>query len=338
MTHGIFNNRSKVLTFGLGFVICFAMMLLFYFFAPDGLVGASGNGKRSASCDLKIERLPGYKFISPIVAVSSTTESTRLQPLKHQLEAFIDSLKTAGAASEVSVIIQGLDKNKEIGINRDAQFHPASLMKVALLLSCLRNVQTDAKLLTTVYEFEEPAPGIIQPQFYQYQTLVAGKKYSLHDLLFYMMAYSDNRATWMICNILDEKTITKIYEELNLPRPVRDETKFTMNTQNISTLFRAVYNSTFLSPEFSEYAADLMAHSAFDKGLSAGLPEGSKLWSKFGEWRHLGFENELHEAGVIQIDNRPYLVVIMTKGKETAGLAAIIEKIAKKIHAKTPKA
>ncbi|HNM27553.1 MAG TPA: hypothetical protein PKL15_19045, partial [Saprospiraceae bacterium] len=56
------------------------------------------------------------------------------------------------------------------------------------------------------------------------------------------------------------------------------------------------------------------------------------LWHKFGEWRQVGYDYELHESGVFYIGDQPYLLTIMTKGKDTDKLAESIRILSGKVY------
>jgi beta-lactamase class A len=73
--------------------------------------------------------------------------------------------------------------------------------------------------------------------------------------------------------------------------------------------------------------------STFNRGFLRGLPTATKTAHKFGEY--IDTANgivELHESGVIYIKNKPYVVTIMTRGKNLDELSVVIGKVSKLIY------
>ena len=91
------------------------------------------------------------------------------------------------------------------------------------------------------------------------------------------------------------------------------------------TLFmRCLYNATYLTIPNSEYATELLSTCDFTNGFSKGFPLKTKMAHKFGEAR-FGDEHELHESGIIYINNKAFVITIMTRGKNFDKLPEIIQ-------------
>lgn len=279
-----------------------------------------------------ILRLNGYKKIKPILSVDRQKESTKMQPLKRVLEQQLDSLKKIGFLTEASIYLRDLDKGRWISINPQERYHPASLMKVPLLLAWLRMAEATPGLLTQEFVYERPAGVEINPQYYPAPTIQPGKKYTVHELLYYMIAYSDNHATWLLASRLNPNALDKIFADFGLPAPERDDLKFTMDTQTFALFFKSIYNSAYLSAEYSEYAANMLSNCSFNEGMVKGLPAGADIWHKFGEWRHENQDHELHESAVVVLNGRSYLLTVMTRGKDTDRLAQVIQGVARQVN------
>jgi len=279
-----------------------------------------------------ISRIKGYENVTPLLSIDRVKESTRLKPLKEEVTRIIDSLKQAGFLEEASVYFKELDRGAWISVNANAQYHPASLMKVCLLIGYLKIAQSDPALLRQKWVFNKPDSVQINPQYYQAPSIQPGKAYTLHDLLYHMVAYSDNNATWLLASHFDNRLLKKIFADLGLPEPVDNESAFTMTALDYSIFYKVIYNSGYLSAEFSEYAAELLSHSTFQEGFGQAFPKGTKMYRKFGEWRLSGQDYELHESGVFFIKNTPFLLTVMTRGKDTPRMAGAIRAISKKVY------
>lgn len=185
-----------------------------------------------------IKRVQGYKYVKPVLGVEPANESTRFSPIKTHLISLIDSLKKAGIADEVSVYLREFERGNWIAINPEAKYHPASLMKVALMLCYLRKAEADPRMLEQKLLFEKPAKDEINAQFYPTSSIESRKSYSIHDLLYYMIANSDNEATWLLASHFDYAELLKLFQDFGLPKPELDETKFTISPKEYSYFFQ----------------------------------------------------------------------------------------------------
>ena len=290
------------------------------------------NAKTHPTCNYVINRVKGFEYTQPLLSAEPLCESTAFATFKPNLLAAVDSLKRAGAITNASIYLREFKYGEWLVINPEIHFHPASLMKVALLLTYLRQAEAIQGLLTQRLRFTPPPDQLINPQFYSFPTIEAGKEYTVHELLYFMIANSDNNATWLLASRLDMSHIKKMFFDLGLPEPAQDDLKFTMTAEEISVFFKALFNASYLSPEYSDYAARLLSNCAFQNGFVQGLPADTKMWHKFGEWRSEGQDSELHESGVIYIGETPYLLTVMTRGTDTDKLAGSIRVLARAVY------
>lgn len=296
---------------------------------------ASGFGespiKSGTPCDYTLSRVKGYEFVRPLLSAEPDCISAELTHVQARVSGVIDSLTTTGAIQEASVYVHEFEHGQRFSINKTGRYHPASLMKVALLLSCLRVAEATPGLLTTKLRYDPP-PAEVSTQYYNYPSIQVGKEYTVHDLLYFMVANSDNHATRMLAARIKPDQTPKLFFDLGLPKPVEDKEQFTMTAEEVSVFFKAIFNGSYLSPEYSDYAARLLSHCAFEEGFAQGFPKGTRMWHKFGEWRHAGYDYELHESGIVYIQEMPFLVTVMTKGRDTDRQAQSIAVITRALH------
>ena len=89
-----------------------------------------------------------------------------------------------------------------------------------------------------------------------------------------------------------------------------------------------LFNSSDLAPKESEYAISLLTRSHFKEGLVKELPDTVLIAHKFGEAGDSRI-HELHETGMIYVNNRPYLITVMTQGYDWNRLAGVISHTSK---------
>jgi len=104
-----------------------------------------------------------------------------------------------------------------------------------------------------------------------------------------------------------------------------------MTPKEYSLFFRILRNGTYLTDELSEKALQILSQSDYNEGLEAGVPQGTAVSHKFGEHLLLGANGqqteEFHDCGIIYSSQTPYLLCIMTKGKNYSDLEETIKKL-----------
>lgn len=221
-----------------------------------------------------------------------------------------------------------------MGVNEDAGYAPASLLKVPIMISYFRHAQDDSSVLTREYRYEftdEQNDLVTKP------LLVSGRTYSALDLIRGMIIQSDNDAKSILEKHADQPTLKTTYGALGINDPyLEDRDTYKLTVKQYGLFFRVLYNGTYLSREMSNNALAMLAESEFNLGLRAGIPEGVEIAHKYGV---NGFTREdgthgvdLSDCGVVYEPTSPYLVCIMTHGDNAYVLADVIKDIAEVLH------
>jgi beta-lactamase class A len=322
-----FSKKISLLSFLSLLLICSATLsALFYLFL----------NQRQSSQNIKyhINRAEGYKRISPLLYAEPSVESKCFLPMKKAIHVVIDSLIKTGDLSASSVYIKECQEGQWCSVYPEKTFHPASLMKVLLLLTHLKNAEPTPDYLTRKIKFDLPDTVKINTQYYSTSSsLQRGQSYTMHELLYFMAAESDNYATRILWDLADGGKINQLSETLGFPPLKGKEEDFLLRADTYSKLFKVIYNASYLNPAYSEYAADILSNCTFKGGLSSGFPTSISKWHKYGEWQSQGFEPELHDSGIVNIDGQSFLITIMTRGKKIDKLSACIKRIAQVSYA-----
>jgi beta-lactamase class A len=322
---------SYTFTLALVLVSCFLTYLIDEYFhsrITDVTNSTIDNINSNADhSDFTIGSIKGYKFIKPIVTVESNQESESYTSLKNVITSYIDKLKGEQKLYSASVYLTHFEDGSWMSVNPNESYHPASMMKVANLLTFLRMDELYPHFLDKHLVYNKSLMPVPEQTFNSKQ-IEDGKSYSIRELLKYMILYSDNNATNLLMKHGDDKTFFKLFRDLKVPLPETEKKYFLMTAQEYSTLFKVLYNSSYLSFENSEYAIHLLTQSDFKLGMVKELPAGLVVAHKFGEMK-MGDLMQLHETGLIYFGNTPYLLTIMTKGKDIPYLANVISTISK---------
>ena len=100
-------------------------------------------------------------------------------------------------------------------------------------------------------------------------------------------------------------------------------------------LFRS-YNATYLSQEYSEKALKLLTEPDIP-GIRAGVPTTITVAQKFGERSVYDTNNnltdrELHDCGIVYKPGSPYLLCVMSRGKDFDTMAKNISDLSALVY------
>jgi len=242
----------------------------------------------------------------------------------------IGQKKIEGQINSASVYMKKLKNGEWFAVNSGESFYTASLMKVAVLITILKMSESNQGYLDTLYPFRYADPRIPKQTFGE-KTIVPGHDYKIRDLLYYMIVYSDNYASNILNNLMDQNVYTKLFSDIGIQGYDPTDQFRKLSASEVGRLFSLLYNSSYLSSENSEYALSLLSQSSFKDGLVKELPHDVVVAHKFAEAGGLE-ENELHDAGIVYTGKTPYLLIVMTRGKKLSDLSKSIGDISKEVY------
>jgi beta-lactamase class A len=279
-----------------------------------------------------------YSFVNKRFACfeKHVVDKKDYRDLRGRLIEYIQKEKQAGRAEVVSIFFRDLESGPTMGINERVDFAPASLLKLPIILTIMQLAEEDeVNLFEKKYSYRENtlSDNDIKKAGYE---ILPGTAYSLEELIARSLGNSDNYANRLILEYINSVDggrglLSKTYRDLGILE-VEDTVSSAVNTKGYSTIFRMLYNSSFLTPESSEKLLDIMALSGAIGGLRNGVPAEIKLSHKYGE-RVIGSNNnQLHDCGIIYYPGNPYLLCVMTRGENLEELQEIITEISHQVY------
>lgn len=263
----------------------------------------------------------------------------RIQPdfdaLQIELEKKIANWQQTSSTAHVSVYFRDLTNGPTFGINQSELFAPASLLKVPILMATLFFADQDPELLDRKVSFDGNMEGI-ENVSNPSETILPGVFYSHRQLLEKMIVYSDNVSTQLLKSSLRKvspRYLERTFETLGIV-PIMLDGEERISIKNYASIFRTLFNSSYISTESSQLALDLLTRSTFHQGLVAGLPQGTKVAHKYGIFASEdGKESQLHDCGIVYHVRSPYILCIMTRSPSLDTNAKIIQEIARTVDA-----
>lgn len=278
----------------------------------------------------------GHAYTNPLLACTDIPAAITIgerKELESKVHAYIDENVSKGTITEASVYYRDLNNGPWFGIHEDSLFDPASLFKVPLAMSFLWLENEGSDVLNEQIQFKSPQ-GITVGFFPPEVTLEEGKIYTVWDLIENMIVYSDNEASVILSQYLGTDERNKLYEDLGLS-VLNSKQEFTVDVRTYASFFRLLYNATYIGLQNSEWMLEALSKSPFKGGIVAGVPQNTRVAHKFGE--HFSDSNgerifQLHDCGIVYAPEKPYMLCVMTRGKDMTKLPDFIAEVSRMVY------
>lgn len=247
-------------------------------------------------------------------------------PFRPIIERTIQKLQATPEVDEISYYFRELNTGYWIALEENEKFIPASLLKLPLLMTLYKQAQADPTIWNEKLFYPPKASSI--PQNYPADTegFVDGQQYSVKELTTRMITQSDNQSLDALGTIISNEPLDELMRLIGAPMPSVDEDFITV--RQYATLFRLLYNASYVPQQNSEEILKLLAQTHFNKGIVAPLPTNITIAHKFGE-RKIAETNQLqlHDCGIVYYPQHPYILCIMTRGASFEALEKTIQQL-----------
>lgn len=309
------------------------IILVFASFMLDCAAGYFGSSFTQKPIVIRSDCAGKFKYLNPSLdcSYSPVINKKLYGEFVDELDKFIEEEIKDGRLTSASIYFRDLVQGPTFGINENDFFTPASLLKVPMMITYFDLSDKDATLLRKKTFYKEVTNEVV-PQIKPDEEIKINTQYSIDELIEKMIVFSDNLAFGLLDKTLitlypDNNVYLRTMQGLGLVNP-GNTSQGTFTVKTYSSMFRQLYNGSYLSLESSEKALSLLARAKFSNGLAAGVPKGIKIAHKFGE-RKIPETNEqqFHDCGIVYFPNNPYLICIMTKGTDLQTLISTVAKI-----------
>lgn len=276
---------------------------------------------------LKVIRLTDaeLKLTQPLMLFDQPNESDVFAPLKSKLDAIIKQKVNEGKAQKVAVYLRSQNDGRWTAINEKELFNPASMLKMSIMICFLKQVEEKPELLHEKVYVKGIHTALRDPRN-EGNYLEPHRYYTYEELLQKMIAGSDNESANILVEKVTMEQFAELYRILGIPTNNIEEINYVMNVVDMSKFLRLLYNSTYLSPKWSEYALELLTKTSFHNGINHKFQNDLIVAHKFGE-RILPDVCQVHDSGILYIKGLPVLLTVMTMGKNQSELEEILSEI-----------
>lgn len=230
----------------------------------------------------------------------------------------------------ISVAVEDLESGREICIHADVNMHPASTMKVPVMVEVFRQAQAALLGLDERLPLDNAFKSIVDGSVFAlesvddsdtglYQRL--GETESIHELTRLMIVRSSNLATNLLierlgCANVDACIKNLGIEHMHVLRGLEDKKAYRLGLNNSASaraatrLMALIAQGKVVSPSASRAMTDILLAQEFNQSIPAGVPAGVAVAHKTG-WTSGYF----HDTGIVYPPMRkPYALSIFTQG------------------------
>jgi len=243
-----------------------------------------------------------------------------------QIEQFIAQFE----GKTISVTVQDLETGKEVFINADVMMHPASTMKVPVMMEVFRQAEARSLGLDEALPIYNSFKSIVDASMFSleemddsdltlYQRI--GQTETIRELIRLMIVRSSNLAS----NILMDKVgIAQIdafvktlgIQDMTVIRGLEDKKAYRLGMNNAASarsstqMMKLIAEGKVVSRKVCDEMIEVMFGQEFNESIPALLPANVKVAHKTG-WTGDFF----HDTGIVFPPNRkPYAISLFTHG------------------------
>ena len=228
------------------------------------------------------------------------------------------------ADPNISIYFEYLPTGASIAINKDAEFYPASLLKVPVAMAVAKKVErgdwkwTNELVLMSTDKDDKFGTLYKEP---------SNSTFTIEELVRRSLTDSDNTAHFILVRNLEMEEMKDVYDHMGLAGFL--ETKGSLSAKKYSVLMRALYSASYTTEENSQKLLSYLSQSPFSSYSQSGLPKGVSFAHKIGvdESRKVYLD-----SGIIYEKNRHYILTVMTKNKDEQIAQKIMADISGKVY------
>ncbi len=253
------------------------------------------------------------------------------------------------SGTDVGLAAQQVATDKQILIQPDQSFHPASTIKVCVMMETFHQARQGLFSLNDPIlvknEFASIADGSpyalsvdddSEKDLYQH----TGEAFPIRELILRMITVSSNLATNLLIERVTPERTTQFMRELGtndviVRRGVEDNQAFQLGLNNAVTtrglmqILLKLEMRKVVSRQDSDEMVRILLQQKFNEMIPAQLPADVRVAHKTG-WTGKYY----HDAGIVYPPNqKPFVLVILTRGSKTESEAhARVASLAKMVY------
>lgn len=251
-----------------------------------------------------------------VVANGALADETLMKPVAAKVQARLEAI-AAGVDGVMGIVVEDLAGEHRFAVNEDLQFAQASAIKIPILMTVFKQAEAGKLDLADKHwvdkKYQVAGSGILG------ELGDRSTQMSVEDLCVLMIVLSDNTATNMLIDLVGMENVNQAMDAIGCPetrlqRRMMDTAAAARGEENLSTpasaakMLRLLHAGEFVSRDTSDrILAILRKEKPGDvKAALPALPAGTSVAFKAGS-----VPGVATEWAIVELDRRPYLVVVM---------------------------
>jgi beta-lactamase class A len=312
-------------------IIIISALTIFFIGITAGYYLNNQSGNKADRDGLEVHQ-PG-ELTSPLLTCDTSVNlgSDEFSVFESKLRNKIADIISSGRATDIAVYFRHLMDGAWFGVNERENYTPASMLKVPVMITIYKQAETNPDILNKKLKYEKVYVEE-NPHYPPPDKLEIGKEYTVDDLVSRMVKYSDNEAMYLLRANFDPTLFNNLYTDLKMKPPNDQISDDYMTVKEYAAFYRILFNASYLNEQMSTKALKVLSNISFNNGIPVGVPKGITVAHKFGERTYTDDNSkQLHDCGIVYLPKDPYLICIMTKGKDFSTLETVLRDISKSV-------
>jgi beta-lactamase class A len=281
----------------------------------------------------------------PAVTGNRKNAARALDDLDKTLRALI---RDANAA-DVAVAFHDLASGRELLIQPDVSFHPASTIKLPIMMEVFRQAEEKRLALDERITVKNDFVSIVDGSHFSLQVADdsetglyhrIGELVTIRELVRLMITVSSNVATNILVERVTAARATDFMRSLGtkdvqVVRGVEDGKAYARRLNSAATargfmqILLRLAGRTVVSAKASEEMLAILRGQKFNDGIPAKLPAGTSVAHKTGS-----FSKVYHDVGIVEpAGKKPFVLIVLTRGIEKIAHAQLlVAEVARRVY------
>ena len=282
-----------------------------------------------------------YSYINPLIGTVSApaTNVGIYSDLQKTLKSYIGKEENNKDLYNISFYFRDLASPMWFGVNEDVSFFPASLFKLPVAIAAYKQEEKEPGFLNKKLVYTKDIDDYNKSLSANADSILKiGASYSVEDLILTMIEKSDNGAKDLLLTELKKVYLVDLFRIVTGKDPFASD-KYEVSSRTYAHFLRILYGASYINEEHSEYLLSLLAKTDFRDGIVAGVPKTVRVANKYGVYQEEdGIDGKtrhsvvLHDCGIIYHVGHPYIICIMTKGKDAETLFHVLSTISRIVY------
>jgi beta-lactamase class A len=273
----------------------------------------------------------------------------KVAPAANDLDHAIQELIRGTSGSDVAVASHDLATGAEVLIQPDVKFHPASTIKVPIMMEVFRQAEEKSLSLDDRVAVKNDFVSIVDGSHFSLQVADdsetglyqrIGERVTIRELVRLMITESSNVATNILIERVTPDQATEFMRRLgtkdvHVVRGVEDNKAYKLGLNNATTarglmqILVRLAERAVVSAKASDEMLAILRGQKFNEGIPVGVPAGTPVAHKTGS-----FAKVYHDVGiVVPAGMKPFVLVVLTRGIDQEPRAhKLVADIARKVY------